>query len=183
MWQQYCDKGGDATRRCGDASNPVGYHTLAPNPALWEQTEDPRWALRHAEARSTVYDDCGPKGCEVGGVHQPISFTYRMPACSDDVGEPREPEECEQSNAGYSHACRARLEPFASWPASSGLYGRPAAFSSAETMLDLERITHSCTGGLTGGAGTSVRCDCVRYASPYAPEKPGVAPRPAGRRR
>ena len=169
MWQQYCDKGGDAARRCGNASNPVGYRRLEPNPTHWEQTEDPRWALRHAEAHGTVYDDCGREGCEVGGVSQPISFTYRMPACGDDKGEPRDPEECEQSNAGYSHACRARLEPFASWPASSGVYGRPAVVSSAESMLDLERITHSCTRG----AGSSMRCDCVRYASPYAPEKTG----------
>ena len=51
----------------------------------------------------------------------------------------------------------------------SGVYGRPAAVSSAESMLDLERITHSCTRG----AGSSMRCDCVRYASPYAPEKTG----------
>ena len=109
-------------------------------------------------------------------MHQPISFAYRMPACSDEVGESREPEECEQSNAGYSHACRARLEPFASWPATSR---RAAAVSSAESMLDLERIGHSCTGGVTGGASTSVRCDCVRYASP---EKPNLVPGPGSRR-
>ena len=99
MWQQYCDKGGDAARRCGNASNPVGYRGLEPNPTHWEQTEDPRWALRHAEAHGTVYDDCGREGCEVGGVSQPISFTYRMPACGDDKGEPRDPEECEDSES------------------------------------------------------------------------------------
>ena len=120
--------------RCGSTANPIGYRTLSPDPMLWEQTEDPRWALRHAEAHGTVYDDCGPKGCEVGGVHQPISFAYRMPACSDERGEPREPEDCEEHNAGYSHACRARLEPFASWPATSG---RAAAFSSAESNARL----------------------------------------------
>ena len=161
VWQQeqLCGRGGDATRRCGTAASPLGYRPLPPDPKLWVQSEDPRWALRHADARTTVYDDCGPRGCEVAGVQQPISFAYRMPPCSDDAGEPREEDECEHSSAGYSHACRARLEPFSSWPASSR---RPAAVSSPESMLDLERISHSCT---RGGAGT-LRCDCVRYAAP-----------------
>ena len=159
VWQQLCGRGGDATRRCGTAASPLGYRPLPPDPKLWVQSEDPRWALRHADARTTVYDDCGPRGCEVAGVQQPISFAYRMPPCSDDAGEPREEDECEHSSAGYSHACRARLEPFSSWPASSR---RPAAVSSPESMLDLERISHSCTRGRAG----TLRCDCVRYAAP-----------------
>jgi len=145
-----------ATCRCGGA---LGYRPLPPNPAMWEKGEDASWALRHANAHATVYDDCGQGGCEVAGVHQPISFSYRMPPCSDDRGEPREMDECEDVG-GYSHACRARLEPFSSWPASKR---RPAAVSSPESVLDSGRIGHSCTHA--AGAG-SLRCDCVRYASP-----------------
>ena len=53
-------------------------------------------------------------------------------------------------------AARALLELASEQPAPRG------GLSSPESMLDLERISHSCT---RGGAGT-LRCDCVRYAAP-----------------
>ena len=52
VWQQLCGRGGDATRRCGTAASPLGYRPLPPDPKLWVQSEDPRWALRHADART-----------------------------------------------------------------------------------------------------------------------------------
>ena len=84
-----------------------------------------------------------------------------MPSCTDDRGGQRDLDECQEKLLGYSQACGARLEPFSSWRASRR---RPASRSSPESMLDSERIGHSCTGGRA--AGHSTRCDCVRYEEP-----------------
>ena len=33
VWQQFCARGGDATRRCGSAANPVGHRSTLKVPS------------------------------------------------------------------------------------------------------------------------------------------------------
>lgn len=159
-----------ATKACGSAASPRGYQRRSPRPELWPNSEDPMWATRHPGSHHTVYDDCGPRGCAVAGVHQIVSFSYKMPDCGDDRpesrldggasgGDERFDDEGADECTGYSHACTGRLEPFASLPAGAR---RPASISTAESVLDSERFGHSCVQP----AGSSLACDCVLYESP-----------------
>ena len=150
VWQSQCGGCSKATLTCGSAASLLGYQRRSPRPELWPKAEYPLWGPQHADSTHKVYDDCGPKGCNISNVHQTISFTFDMPPCVGSEGI----DECQE----YSHECHARLEPFSSWPASDR---RPASLSSPVSALDSERFLHSCTG-----PQDERMCDCVRYEEP-----------------
>lgn len=161
VWQQLCGRGGDA--RDAAAPRPVRSATGPFRPIRSSgrraRTRAGPCATRMRGPRCTTTVD--PAAARSRACSSPSrSRIACLPARMMPVSRGRRTSASTRAPAIRMRAARGSSPSRAGQLAAGA--PRRSRRPSAESMLDLERISHSCT---RGGAGT-LRCDCVRYAAP-----------------